>query len=371
VAVADGVGCPLPVLAELSDAARAAGGVHLVLGWAPAPLAGLDLDAFASVRTFMGGYALRRPIDSGAVHYIPCRLGSAPALISGPLRPDLFVVSLARAADGGLRCSTEGGWTRAAIEAAGTVAVLERTAVPVLDVGPAVDVERHHLLGSSDEPPSELTWGTPDDTARALAANVVGWLPPGCRIQYAPGPVGDAVLDAVVEPIGIDTGILTDGVLDLDRRGMLRGRPFVPYIAGRAELYEWCAGRVDVDRIEHTHDLHRLAADQPPFCAVNTALEVDRDGQVNVEAAGGSAIAGIGGHPDYAGGAAKSKTGLSIIAVPTLRGGHPTLVDSLSVPASTPSHDVEVIVTERGSADLRGLDRVERRRAIAALWEDA
>jgi hypothetical protein len=365
VAVADGVGCPIPLLGELSTAARAAGDVDLVLGWAPAPLEGLELDAFASVRTFMGGYALRKPIDAGAVHYVACRLGSAPALISGPLRADLFLVSLARGDDGGLRCTTEGGWTRAAIEAAGQVAVLERTAVPALDVGPPVDAP---VLATSDAPASVLTWGTPDDTARALAANVVRWLPAGCRIQYAPGPVGDAVLDAVEVPIGIDTGILTDRVVDLDRRGLLLGRPYVPYVAGQPELYDWCRGRVDVDRIERTHDLGRLAGD-PPFCAVNTALEVDRDGQVNVEAAGGSAIAGVGGHPDYAGGAVKSKTGLSIVAVPTVRGGHPTLVDRLSVPASTPAHDVDVIVTERGSADLRGLDRAERRRAIARLWE--
>jgi hypothetical protein len=366
VAVADGVGCPIPVLAELTAAARAAGGVHLVLGWAPAPLEGLDLDAFASVRTFMGGYALRAPIDRGAVHYIACRLGSAPALVSGPLRPDVAVVSLARGLDGGLRCPTEGGWTRAAIEAADTVVVLERTALPVLDVGPPIDLDP---AATSDEPASALTWGTPDDVTRQLAANVVRWLPAGCRIQYAPGPVGEAVLDAVTEPIGIDTGILTDAVIDLDRRGLLLGRPYVPYVAGRPELYDWCAGRVDVDRIERTHDLGRLAADDPPFCAVNTALEVDRDGQVNVEAAGGSAIAGVGGHPDFAGGAVKSKTGLSIIAVPTVRGGHPTLVDTLSVPASTPSHDIDVMVTERGSADLRGLDRAERRRAIAPLWD--
>jgi acyl-CoA hydrolase len=101
---------------------------------------------------------------------------------------------------------------------------------------------------------------------------------------------------------------------------------------------------------------------------VNTALEVDLDGQVNVESAGGSAIAGVGGHPDYAVGAVRSAAGLSIVAVPTVRGGHPTLVDRLAVPASTPAHDIDVIVTELGSADLRGLDRRGRRRAIARLW---
>lgn len=369
VAVGDGAGCPIPLLGELSDAARAAGGVELLLGWAPAPLDGLDLGAFASVRTFMGGYALRKPIDDGRVRYLPCRLGSVPGLVRGPLRPDLFVVALGRGADGGLRCTTEGGWSRAAIEGAGRVAVLERTAGPVLDVGPPIPDDAVVLVGATEEPPAPLTWGTPADTARAIAAEAVRWLPEGCRIQYAPGPIGDAVLDAATSPIGIDTGILTDGAIDLERRGLLLGRALAPYVAGSAELYEWCRGRADVDRLERTHDVNRLSADVPPFCAVNTALEIDLDGQVNVESAGGSAIAGIGGHPDYSAGAVRSATGLSMVLVPTVRGGHPTLVERLSVPASTPSHDVEVIVTERGSADLRGLDRSQRRAAIAELWE--
>jgi hypothetical protein len=368
VAVGDGAGCPIEVLAELSDAARTVGDVDLLLGWAPVALAGLDLDAFASVRTFMGGYALRGPIDAGQVRYVPSRLSTAPALLHGPLRPDLFVVSLARGDDGTLRGTTEVGWARAAIEAAGTVAVLERTKAPALDVGGPVADDDVVVIGTSDAPPWVLRWGTPDDTTRALAANVVPWLPEGARIQYAPGPVGDAVLDAAVTPLRIDTGIITDGVVELDRRGMLHGRPLAPYVAGGAELYEWCRGRVDVDCIERTHDSTRLAASDPPFCAVNTALEVDLDGQVNVESAGGSAIAGIGGHPDFAVGASRSATGLSLIVLPTVRGGHPTLVERLAVPASTPAHDIDVIVTEVGSADLRGLDRGERRRAIAELW---
>jgi acyl-CoA hydrolase len=47
------------------------------------------------------------------------------------------------------------------------------------------------------------------------------------------------------------------------------------------------------------------------------------------------------------------------------------MVGSLDAPASTPSHDIDVVVTETGVADLRGLDRAERRRALADLWSAA
>jgi acyl-CoA hydrolase len=56
------------------------------------------------------------------------------------------------------------------------------------------------------------------------------------------------------------------------------------------------------------------------------------------------------------------------VALPSRQGGRSTLVERLESPVSTPGHDVDVVVTERGVADLRGLGRSERRSAIAALW---
>ena len=79
-------------------------------------------------------------------------------------------------------------------------------------------------------------------------------------------------------------------------------------------------------------------------------------------------MAGIGGHPDYAFAATRSAGGLSIVALPTMRGPHCTLVERLSAPVTTPSHDVDVVVTEHGVADLRGLDRAGRRVALRGLW---
>ncbi|MBN9635549.1 MAG: acetyl-CoA hydrolase, partial [Actinobacteria bacterium] len=77
---------------------------------------------------------------------------------------------------------------------------------------------------------------------------------------------------------------------------------------------------------------------------------------------------GIGGHPDYCTAARMNRTGLSIIAVPSQFNGRSTLVDALSRPASTPAHDVEVIVTEAGHVDLRSADWAERRRLITDLF---
>jgi acyl-CoA hydrolase len=116
-----------------------------------------------------------------------------------------------------------------------------------------------------------------------------------------------------------------------------------------------------------THDPGRLRHGLP-LVAVNTGIEIDLDGQVNAEVAAGSWAGGVGGQPDYAAAASSSPNGLSVFALPSTAAGRATLVRSLGGPVTTSGHDVDVVVTERGIADLRGLTRPQRRTALADLW---
>jgi acyl-CoA hydrolase len=183
-----------------------------------------------------------------------------------------------------------------------------------------------------------------------------------------PGGLGAAIYAALRSPVAVDTGLITDPVVELERRGLLDGAPVAPYVTGTELVYDWAPGRVVVRGVEHTHDPARLIAGRP-LVAVNTGLEIDLDGQVNAETVGGSAVGGIGGQPDYASAAALSPWGLSIIAMTTRRGTESTLVERLQDPVTTASHDVDVVVTERGVVDLRGKTRPERRLALLRIWD--
>jgi len=56
VAIGDGCGAPVGVGPALADAARAVGGVRLLLGWSmTAPVDVHDTDAFPDIRTVMSG----------------------------------------------------------------------------------------------------------------------------------------------------------------------------------------------------------------------------------------------------------------------------------------------------------------------------
>lgn len=369
VAVADGFGMPTQVFGELSAAARAVGNVRLVLGWCPAALEDFDPEAFADVRSFMAGYGLRRLVDQGSVHYIPARLQTVLKLLRGSLRPDVLVASVGRGPNG-WNFTTEVAWMRAAVETGAIVAAVERPNHPVCDAGPPIPESQLRFIGSDPSAPILSVWAEPGDIHRAIGSHIAPFIEAGSRLQFGPGPLGVGVLDALKVPVRIDTGLINDAVPLLESRGQLLDTPIAPYMAGSEELFAWAKTKVPMlHGLEVTHSQARLGSGAP-LVTINTALEIDIDGQVNVEAVGGSAIAGIGGQPDFAfAGASALSGGVSIVAVTSRNGKNATLVERLSAPVSTPSHDIDVIVTEKGAADLRGLDRRERRVAIARLWD--
>jgi acyl-CoA hydrolase len=246
------------------------------------------------------------------------------------------------------------------------VAAVVSHGAPRADAGQPLDSDRVTVVGETAERPGTLRETVPGPEHEEIARRIAPLIPEAARLQVGPGPVGGALLRELKVPVQVDSGMLPEAVVDLAERGLLRGDPVATYLAGGPRLYDWADGRGLLHPVEYTHDLGRLSAGA--LFAVNTAVEIDFDGQVNVEGTASTVFGGIGGHADYAVAAARSVGGLSIIAVTSAHDGKLTLVPRLSRPVSTPSQDVDVVVTERGTADLRGMSRSERQRALRDLW---
>src|SRR3984885_2609257 len=374
VALGDGVGALRclddggSVGAALSAAASEVGSVRLVLGWLPAPIDGLDAEAVSDVVALMPGWGVREVLRSPKARFLPTRLAAIPALLADVLRPDVLLTRLV-SRDGVLRFGTEVSWQRAVIDdGTRTLAVID-TAAPAADAELPLDPSGVEVLGTVNSGPARVPQREPEPIHDALADAVLQLLPAEARIQYGPGQLGTALLRRAQVPLHIDTGLLTDAVVDLDRRGLLAGTPSATYLLGSDSLYDWADGRPILHGLDYTHDLTRLSRGTP-LIAVNTAIEIDQHGQINVEGFGDKIIGGIGGHPDYCAAARMSSGGLSIIAVPRQVNGRSPLVEQLSRPVSTPAHDVDVIVTESGHVDLRAADWSQRRALITELFTE-
>lgn len=363
VVLADGVGSPVGLCDELSEVARAVGDVRLILGWLPELPHGLQLDAFADVRSFLPGRALQPAIASGAVRYVPSYLSGVPALFATTWRPDLVVLSV-RPTSHGLGLGSEVSWIAAAAGAARACVAELNAALPSAvrsDVLGGVDIT---VVAEVERPPVVVPSAPVDAVFEQIAAETVRYVAPGASLQVGPGALGQALVDALDVPVAFDSGIATDALVDLDARGLLAREPSATYLSGTERLYGWADGRPLLVGIGE----ERAGADDRSSVAVNGALAVDLLGQVAIDGPDARSAFGIGGHADYAYAANRSPAGLSIVAVPSRRRGRSTLVDHLAVPVSTPRSIVDVLVTEAGSVDLRGLSDHERSSAIASLF---
>ncbi|SQC99068.1 Propionyl-CoA:succinate CoA transferase [Fusobacterium necrophorum subsp. necrophorum] len=105
--------------------------------------------------------------------------------------------------------------------------------------------------------------------------------------------------------------------------------------------------------------------------SINSALQVDLMGQVNAESMGAKQFSGTGGQVDFVRGAAMSKGGRSIIAMPSTaaKGTISKIVMNLDVGATvtTSRNDVDYIITEYGIAELKGKTLRERAKALIAI----
>jgi 4-hydroxybutyrate CoA-transferase len=113
----------------------------------------------------------------------------------------------------------------------------------------------------------------------------------------------------------------------------------------------------------------------PRFVSVNSAIEIDLQGQSNGETLGSLQLSGVGGSMDYVEAASLSAGGMSIIALPSTTddGKHSKIVTRLAegAPVTTPRFATDIVVTEHGIARLRGKDLWARAEALIAIAHPA
>jgi hypothetical protein len=345
------------------------GSCEVFVGWCLGEgLKWLEASSDVKVRSFMGGNGARHLSGSEFFNYVPVRYSHLPRALASWLSPYTLLLSV-RQVGATWHLGTEAGWIPAAIEHAERIIVRPNSAMPATTAIPELRRDsRFSLHDGHSAPPEVLDPPVIDDVSRHIAERIVGLLPEGAAIQFGPGPIGAACVAMLKSPTRIRSGIVSDVVSAAVRRGTVVGTPVGAYAVGTHALYDDLAGRGWVDRVERTHDHRSLSNDD--FFALNTALEIDLSGQVNVENIRGTTVAGLGGHADFAFAAASSRRGVSIVALPSRRGSTSTLVERLTENVTTQRSDIDVVVNENGVADLRGLSDRERSRALAALWKN-
>ncbi len=238
-----------------------------------------------------------------------------------------------------------------------------------------------HLVEVEDDI-LEHPQGQISDVAKKIGSNIADLIEDGATLQLGIGEIPDAVLHYLgsKKDLGIHTEMVSDGVVNLIENGVINnekktlhpGKVIVGFVLGTRKLYDF----IDNNPI---FEFHPSSYTNDPFIisrndkqvAINSALEVDLTGQVCADSIGYNFYSGIGGQVDFIRGAARSKGGKPIIALPSTAKN-----DSLSriVPhlkegagVVTSRGDVHYVVTEYGVAYLHGKTIQERCRALIKI----
>jgi len=264
-------------------------------------------------------------------------------------------------------------FTPTALARTGRMIVVINHALPAIPGAPTVALRDAEFVVETDSPLCVYDVGVGTPEALTIAQGIAAFITDGATVQIGIGKVPDALLRALTDRRGLrlHSGMLSDGMQALLAAGALdpTHQPTACVHVGTQAHYTWLRDRAGlvVAPVSQTHAPATLAA-QPGLVAVNAAIEVDLFGQANLEFIGPRAISGVGGAGDFAAAAAKAPDGLSIVGLPALGPrGISRIVPRLAGPVSLPRHEVDVIVTEFGYADLRGLCSMARAERIIAI----
>jgi succinyl-CoA:acetate CoA-transferase len=243
------------------------------------------------------------------------------------------------------------------------------------------DPDKIVAIVKTESPDRNLPYAPPDETAGAIASHLIeflrhevakGRLPASLLpLQSGVGNITNAVLsgllDAPFENLTAYTEVIQDGMIDLIDAGKLLLASATAFSVSpqAAEKLNADMARYRDRMILRSQEIsnHPELVRRLGCIAMNGLIEADIYGNVNSTHIMGSRIQnGIGGSGDFA-----RNAFVSIFMTPsTAKGG---AISAIVPQASHVDHitqDVQVIVTEQGLADLRGLSPKQRARTIIA-----
>ena len=245
-----------------------------------------------------------------------------------------------------------------------------------------IHISHLNAVVESSRPLLELRAAPPTDLHMRVARNVASLIPDGATLQTGIGGISEAVLHCLGDKrdLGIHTEMCPDGVIDLmesgiingERKTLHRGKAVISFVLGTRRLFDFIHENPSFEfrSISYTNDPFVVAQNER-MVAINGALQVDLTGQVCADSLGTRPYSGFGGQIDFIRGAARSKGGVPIIALPsTALGGTVTrIVPELEPGAGvvTSRADVHYVVTEHGIAYLHGKTLRERAEALIAI----
>jgi acyl-CoA hydrolase len=245
-----------------------------------------------------------------------------------------------------------------------------------------VSLDRVAAFIHTDRPLIEHLEAPEGETEARIGAIIADLVEDGSTLQMGVGAIPNAVLSRLHDKhdLGIHTEMFSDRVIELVDSGVINNRLkkihpdriTTSFVSGTRALFDFVNDSpiVEFHPCDRTNDTAAIRKNDK-VVAINSALEVDLTGQVCADSMGHTIYSGIGGQLDFIRGAALSRGGKPIIALPSTaaRGTVSRIVPELkpgSGVVTTRGH-VHWVVTEYGAVNLHGMTLRERSKALISI----
>jgi 4-hydroxybutyrate CoA-transferase len=360
-----------------------------VLTIGPANYVAPEMEGHIRVNTLFISDNVRQAVNEGRADFTPCFLSEIPLLFkSGRLPLDVALIQVSPPDEHGF-CSfgVEIGVTKSAAQAARYIIAELNPHMPRTLGDSFIHISKLDSIVQVDYALPEVNMASTDDVTERIADHVAELIPNEATLQTGIGAVPDAVLRRLVnhKNLGVHTELFSDGIIDLVQRGVINGEAktlhpgkiVAGFMLGTQLLYDFVDDNpiIEMHPSEYVNDPF-VIAQNARMVAINSAIEIDLTGQVCSDSIGPRLYSGVGGQIDFIYGAARSKDGVPIIAMPSvLRKSDGTTISritallKLGAGVVTTRNHVHYVVTEHGVADLYGRSIAQRAEALIGIAE--
>ncbi|OPY86624.1 MAG: Propionyl-CoA:succinate CoA transferase [Smithella sp. PtaU1.Bin162] len=349
------------------------------------PLARRGFESSFQCISLQNSFSMKKDSEEGRIDFLPVRYSDFSRVFArgGRTPINVAIIQVAPLGPDG-RFSLGASTTHAypmALEARTVVAEVNDQAPRTLGPCSLSETDIDFLVECSTPlvPYHEGSFG---ESERRIAEFVADLIPDGATIQIGIGNIPSAILQLLhhKKDLGVHSGMLSDGIVDLAERGVITNhrKNFHPGKLVAGEL----VGTEKLFRFSHENPLLEMHASSVThnseligkienFIAINSAVEIDLTGQINAEYINGTQISGVGGQFDFVDGAYFSRGGKSITALMSCanKGKASRIVPVLprGTPVTLPRYMTDIVITEYGVAHLRGKSIRQRAAALISI----
>jgi acyl-CoA hydrolase len=348
------------------------------------PLSAPEMAGHFRHNSLFVGPADRTAVNDGRADYVPVFLYHIPRLFREGIIPlDIAMVQVSPPDEHGfMSLGVETLASKTACQCAKWVIVQVNEKMPRVLGDSFLHVRRVNAIVEETEPLPELESTEASEVECAIGDFIVPLIEPGSTIQMGIGGIPDAVFAAMDDSLelGIHTEMISDGAMRAIERGVVTGnrknlhpgKVIITFALGTEALYDFIDNNplIEAHPVDYVNDPF-ISSQNDNLVAVNSAIEVDLTGQVCSDSIGPYIYSGFGGQVDFIRGAARSKGGRPIIALPsTAKDGELSrIVPFLKKGAGvvTSRADVHYVVTEFGAAYIFGMNLRDRAKALISI----